>query len=292
MFRIKHVVIGSIIQVFALVAIAQVPPNADPQIFAKDPDNCVTVEKAGVWRSMPSKTKPPDDVIVISEDDILLEFRLINNCSRDIYYLSNFLYLDLYGFMIYRNRMGVWEARTPAWGRGFKGHEYRWRPLKPGESVCPQASDSSSIPGERSIALYYSYSPNPSQDSIIEVRAEPFSLGPAVQKLPLKRERPMSVPPNCVAEKGIGYLLGWIDRLVSAVYRPDISIVLESNGQQQTYTSDSKGEFNLKLPVGKYRLLRVFDKEGKILRTKKRRDGFRIRENRVTEWDMELRKPT
>lgn len=291
MVVMKLLLVVTLMAFLASIAFAQDASTSDSHIFAKDEDKCVAVENNGIWRLKPDNSKPPSDVIIITADDVLMEFKLTNKCDRDVFYLSTFHDLNLYGFMIYRNKTGGWIAWTPAWGREIYGEEYRWRPLKPGQSVCSEATDFSGNAGERSLALYYAYSSDPRPDSIIELRAAPFRFPSDIDKLTQKRERRRSAMPSCIAEKGVGYLMATNNFYALAAPYPKISIVLESNGQKQLFFADLKGEVNLRLPVGEYKLLSVLDKDGNQLRTKKKRNGFRIRENRVTRWDLELLPP-
>lgn len=278
----SFVIICLIYLVFTSAAVGQVSDDPDRQIFVTDPDNCVSVEKRDAWRIDDKR---------FSEDALDVQFKLANRCRRDVFYLSEFDRIDAYGFLIYGNN-GVWKGATPAWGRkgSITGSDIRWRRLRPGETVCSNFGVSIIGGQEASVALYYSYSETPAQEAIIEVLAPPFPLGPEMRSLPKRKLGQISdATHTCVAEPNVGYLLGSINRFNSAEYRPGVTIVLGRNRYELPFTSDGYGEFSLKLPVGKYRLIKVFDKDGKPLRTKKKRNGFEIREGSVTKWDLELR---
>ncbi|MBK7704493.1 MAG: hypothetical protein IPJ30_01650 [Acidobacteria bacterium] len=205
----------------------------------------------------------------ITRDAILVDVKLTNRCRTDIYYLSKFTYFEPYGFLLYRRENAGWEADTPAWGRGFGGLEYRWRPLRNDDSVCAQFTGSLNRSPEVSVALYYSYSRTPAQDSIIEIQSSPIRLN-LKSMLTKTKLRPIEkMLPNCERKSDIGYLLGAINRFGSIENRAELTIVLSSNGVENRAVSDSYGEFNLELPVGTYYLIKVLDKNGKALRTKR-----------------------
>jgi hypothetical protein len=122
----------------------------------------------------------PDVVLEGPPDDIHIRFKLINKCEHAIYYLAYVLLEDdrtPAGFMIYRNKDGDWEARSPAWRRerGLTSpYSYHWVQLRPAEFKEFEYSDQSLIKGERSLSIFVSI--EPSHDKRSELLAEPFMV--------------------------------------------------------------------------------------------------------------------
>lgn len=130
-------------------------------------------------RAAPAIIDPAPEVIVLKPDDLQFRFELKNKCEQTIYYEA-YANLDKEkpaGFMIYRSKGEGWRARSPAWHRegSLTGVGYKWVSLKSGENVEFEASDLSSIDGERSFSTFVNY--GPTQDDRIELNAMPFNVG-------------------------------------------------------------------------------------------------------------------
>jgi hypothetical protein len=170
--KIKLFLFPILIGVFCLTGQGQ---NTDSKMKI----DCVTLRMIEQKPAPKFKGKPAPDVIITVPDDLHIRFELKNKCDVSIYYLS---YANPdnkvpAGFFIYRNKENEWKARTPAWRREGSltdPFNYKWEPLKTGESVEFEYSDLSKIEGERSVAIYVNHCPV--QEKRIELLAEPFSI--------------------------------------------------------------------------------------------------------------------
>ncbi|HMJ08744.1 MAG TPA: hypothetical protein VK468_07045 [Pyrinomonadaceae bacterium] len=143
--------------------------------------DCATLRMIEQKPAPKLKEKTAPDVIVMTPDDIHIRFELKNNCNQTIYYLAQNIPDDKKtpaGFFLYRNKKeDDWKSRSPAWRREGSltdPYLYHWMPIEAGKSIEFEYSDLSSIEGERSVAIYVSYST--SQEERIELMAFPFTI--------------------------------------------------------------------------------------------------------------------